>query len=377
MNNRNWTLEPGSRSEGVGYDYYPPETETHLRDYWYIVLKRRWLILTVLVAVVSVATIRALMQKPVYSSATVVHIDRGKINLVQDVMINDYWSGYNEFYPTQARVLRSRDLADRVVRQLRLWEHPYFTGGGAALTPDERTLENLSGAVLGMLRVSQLRNTQLMEIRFNAFEPELSAQLANTLTQQYIEFNSERETNLALNTVGFIREQVEKMQHEIQEKEKLLLQYSKRDDLVMVDEKEVMVMRQLEQINTEVMSARAARAAAEARYQSLSSSAPDSLAEVDSDPSITALVQDQTVLERQIAELASKFKDDWPELKRAREALAEATARLGEERKAVAKRLIAKAEVDYRSALRREQLLSREAEGQKREAQELGRLTTD
>jgi capsular exopolysaccharide synthesis family protein len=362
--------------EPEGVDYYPPERETHLRDYWYVILKRRWLILAVLTVVLGYFTVKALMKTPTYSSTAVMQIDRGKINLVQDVMIQDYWSGYNEFYPTQERVLQSRDLARRVVQQLRLWEHPHFTGGGK-LEPTEENLENLSGAVLGMLSVSQIQNTQLIEVRFTSTDPKVAAELANSLALQFTTFASDRESNLARNTAGFIREQVEKIQGEIQAKEKLLQEYSRREDLVMVDEKELIVMKQLDQLNTEVTSARAARASAEARYRSLKAADPASVADVQTHPSVQSLLQEQAALERQVAELSSKFKDDWPELKRAREALEEVTNKLNKEQRGVSRKIVASAEVEYREALERENLLAREAQSQKSEAQELSRLTTD
>jgi capsular exopolysaccharide synthesis family protein len=376
MSNGTWIPEVAHRSEPEGLDYYPPETETHLRDYWYIVLKRRWLILAVLTAVLGWFTVSTLMQTPMYTATAVLQIDRGKINIVQDVMIQDYWSGYTEFYPTQARVLRSRDLALRVVKQLRLWEHPYFTGG-AKLEPTDAKLENLSGAVLGMLDVSQIRNTQLMEVRFTTAEPELSADLANALAQQFMTFNSERESNMARNTAGFIREQVEKIQLEIQEKERLLQDYSQRQDLVMVDEKEMIVMRQLDHLNSEVTEARAARAAAEARYRSLAAADPGALLEVQSHATVAALRQEQAALEREVAVLASKFKDDWPELSRAKESLQEVEGKLAQEQRSVARKVVAAAQRDFREAQEREALLSHEATAQKGEAQELNKLTTD
>jgi capsular exopolysaccharide synthesis family protein len=362
--------------EPEGVEYYPPERETHLRDYWYIVLKRRWLILSVLTVVLGYFTVKALMQTPTYSSTAVLQIDRGKINLVQDVMISDYWSGYNEFYPTQERVLQSRDLARRVVQQLRLWEHPHFTGGGK-IEPTEENLENLSTAVLGMLSVAQIRNTQLIEIRFTSTDPKVAADLANAHALQFTTFNSDRESNLARNTAGFIRDQVEKIQGQIQEKERLLQEYTRREDLVMVDEKELIVMKQLDQINTEVTTARAARAAAEARYRSLKAADPASIAEVQVHASVQSLRSEKAALERQVAELSSKFKDDWPELRRAREALDEVTKKLTQEQSGVSLKIVAGAEVAYREALERENLLAREARNQKSEAQELSKLTTD
>jgi polysaccharide biosynthesis transport protein len=376
MSNGTWIPEVVSRVEPEGIDYYPPQTETHLRDYWYIVLKRRWLILAVLTTVLGWFSVRTLMQTPMYSATAVLQLDRGKINLVQDVMIQDYWSGYTEFYPTQARVLQSRDLAERVVKQLRLWEHPYFTGG-AKLEPTDAHLENLSGAVLGMLAVSQIRNTQLMEVRFTTADPKLSADLANSLAQQFTTFNSDRESNLARNTAGFIREQVEKIQQEIQEKEKLLQDYSQREDLFMVDEKEMIVMKQLDHLNTEVTQSRAERAAAEARYRSIASAEPGALLEVQSHTTVEALRAQQAALEREVAVLGSRFKDDWPELKRAKDSLKEVTVKLEKEQRAVASKVVAAAQREYREAREREMLLSNEASAGKGEAQELNRLTID
>jgi capsular exopolysaccharide synthesis family protein len=376
MSNGTWIPEVVSRVEPEGLEYYPPETETHLRDYWYIVLKRRWLILAVLTVVLGWFAVRTMMKTPMYSATAVLQLDRGKINLVQDVMIQDYWSGYTEFYPTQARVLQSRDLAQRVVKQLRLWEHPYFSGG-AKLEPTDATLENLSGAVLGMLDVSQIRNTQLMEVRFTSAEPKLSADLANALAQQFTTFNSERESNLARNTAGFIREQVEKIQRDIQEKEKLLQDYSQREDLIMVDEKEMIAMKQLDHLNTEVTQARAERAAAEARYRSMASADPGSLLEVQTHTTVEALRQEQAALDREVAVLSARFKDDWPELKRAKESLQEVKEKLEKEQRVVARKVVAAAQREYREARERESLLAREATAEKGEAQELNKLTTD
>ena len=376
MSNANWPPDARPRSEPEPSGYFPEASETHLRDYWYVILKRRWLILAVLVCVVSYSTARALMRKPVYTASSVLQIDRGKLNLVQDVMTPDYWSGYNEFYPTQQRVLESRNLARRVVQQLRLWEHPYFTGGHK-LEADEQTLENLSGAVVGMLQATQIRSTQLMELRFTSLDPKLSADLSNALAQQYIVFHSETVTTLARDTVGFIREQVEKIQKDIQEREKLLQEYSQREDLMMVGEKELIVMRQLEELNTAVTQARTARAVAEADYRSMSAAGASTLPGVQKNPTVQSLLEQRGHAQRNVAELSSKFKDDWPELRRARETLAGLDERVRVEEAAVARNLVAQSRVELNAARERESLLLEEAQSQKREAQALNRLTTN
>jgi|GEM_PF-2106403 len=374
--NANWAPPPTPTSEPERVDFHPPESETHLRDYWYIILKRRWVILAVFISVLSYTAVKALMRQPVYSATTILQIDRGRINLVQDVMVQDYWSGYDEFYPTQQRVLMSRNLSRRIVKHLRLWEHPHF-GGDKTHTADEQTLEDLAEQVAGMLQVTQIRNTQLMELKFTSTEPKVAADLANALARQYMTFSMEKETTLARDTAGFIREQVEKIQVEIQEREQRLQEYSQRQDLMMVDEKELLVMRQLQDLNGAVAVARTARAGAEANYTSLRAADRQTLPAVLANPTVQGLVQQRGVLEGQVAELTAKFKDDWPDLRRAREGLTDIKSRIEIERNVLAVEVVAKARVEYRAAVEREHLLLAEVESQKKEAQELSKLTTN
>ncbi len=362
----------------------PQEEEIHLRDYWYVLLKRRWLITAVAVVGAVIATVRTFMQTPIYMATSVVQIHRGKINLVGDVMSRDTWAGYSEFYPTQQRVLTSRTLAYRVVDHLQLWNHPYFRRGPAAFAsfieegePTPAVRDGLAGAVGGMLRVSQLRNTQLMEVSFVSPEPELCALLANAMVNQYIVFSGETESGVAKNTASFIREQIEKLQAEIQQKEKLLQEYSQRQDIVMVDQKENIVIQQLEDLNKQLTQAQGERAATEARYRSLQESNPASLSEVGNNSSIQGLKQQLAGLQKQYAELSTKFQPDWPEMQRLASAIQESRQRLERETQETSSKLIGSARVDYQASVKRESLLKEQVEKQKQEAQGLNLLAAD
>ena len=254
-------------------ELYPPEPEMHLRDYFYVLIKRRWLIIAIAIAVAAVSTVRALLETPQYSSTAVVQITRGKLSVVSDVVENETW--IRELYPTQQRVLRSRTLAQRVVDQTKLWQHPLF-GSGQNTEPSQETRDGLAGTVQSMVGVNHVRETQLLEVKFTTPDPELSARLANTLVRQYMSFSGEAQTDVARNTASFIREQIEKLQQDIQRKEQLLQDYSRKDNIVMVDEKESIVIQKLGDLNAQLTKAQAARVETEARYQSLRSTNPGS-----------------------------------------------------------------------------------------------------
>src|SRR5829696_9116145 len=56
---------------------------THLRDYLFIVLKRKWLILTLVVVVTSLVTIQMYRQPSIYQASAMIHIDTKTKSVLQ------------------------------------------------------------------------------------------------------------------------------------------------------------------------------------------------------------------------------------------------------------------------------------------------------
>ncbi len=355
---------------------YPPEPEVHLRDYLYVVLKRRWIVIAVTLAALGISAVKSLRKQPQYSATAVVQISRGKLDPFHGVTTYDSWVDYAEFYPTQVNILKSYNLAYRVVESLELWQHRLFREGGGG-DPSPRQLEHLAGTVISMLNVSQMKDTQLMEIGFTTLDPELSAQLANRLVSQYISFNSKKETEIARESVSFLADQIERLEGEIQDNEKRLRDYSQRDDVLLIDKKEDLVFAQLKSLNQQLSSVQGVLATAEARYRSLQQANPASLGEVQTDAKIQNLDRRRALLQERIEELSSEFKQDWPELQREQEALLQVEQRLGREIDDVARKVVEAARIDYQSVLERERLLQKAVDERKQEAQRLNRLTAD
>jgi capsular exopolysaccharide synthesis family protein len=228
-----------------------------------------------------------------------------------------------------------------------------------------------------MLNVSQMKQTQLMRISFTTPDPEVSALLANALVRQYISFNSSTETEMAQNTVTFLSDQIERLEEEIREQETLLRDYSRRDDILLMDQKEDIVFEQLKDLNQQVAKVRGELATAEARYRSLRDADPASLGEVQKSAKIVNLEKQRADLQEQVERLSAKFKSDWPELERAREALVQVEARLEKEAQVDAGKVVETARLDYESVRERERLLRRAVDENKREAQRINKLTAD
>jgi uncharacterized protein involved in exopolysaccharide biosynthesis len=120
-------LLPPSRHDDPASD--PRES---LRSYYFTVLKRRWIVAAVALATFSAGALATFLQPLQYDASTLILVDWSRINLVEDVVIDDRREGTANLFATQEKILRSRVLARRVADELRFWEHPLFR----RLSPD-------------------------------------------------------------------------------------------------------------------------------------------------------------------------------------------------------------------------------------------------
>ena len=101
------------------------EQKLELLEYWRSITKRKWAILGLALMVALLAAVVAYALTPVYRSTATVLIEAGKVKVlsIEDVYTN---SQQREHYQTQVEILKSREVAERTVRALKLWDNPAF-----------------------------------------------------------------------------------------------------------------------------------------------------------------------------------------------------------------------------------------------------------
>ena len=147
-------------------ELYPRAT---LREVYFTLLKHRWPAVAVALATWILGGLSRYLDTPVYRSTGLIQIDWEKINLVEDVMVNPT-RGMADLYGTQEKIVKSRLLAELVVDDLKLWEHPLFAqprGAAAEAASADLDLKKRARAIArsiqGMVDVRRLEKTQLME----------------------------------------------------------------------------------------------------------------------------------------------------------------------------------------------------------------------
>ncbi|MBI5548656.1 MAG: hypothetical protein HY901_32645, partial [Deltaproteobacteria bacterium] len=114
----------------------PPmdEKPIDIRKYVEMLLKRKWVILLVFVASVSVTAVFTMRQQKIYSASTSLVIESSapavlgeQVRDAIDIGNGSYWYS-KEFYETQYKIIRSRQIAERVVETLGLNHDLAFLG---------------------------------------------------------------------------------------------------------------------------------------------------------------------------------------------------------------------------------------------------------
>ena len=199
-NDRTPELPPSSEFDLGGFLTADPvlprlgPQESMLTETFWVLHKRKWVILATVVVTLTLATLLSLRTKPQYDA--VARIALGKEdneNLgFKDVQTNsdavDY--DYTVSMDTQSKILQSDRLALEVIKNLHLDQDPAFAGGLAQAPPkagrvsvpqvDRGRESALLGSFHGAMQVKPVRNTRILEITFRSPDPALAAAIRTT-----------------------------------------------------------------------------------------------------------------------------------------------------------------------------------------------------
>src|SRR5437016_13888717 len=121
-----------TRSYGK-YDKYGSSStpDAHVREYLFVILKRKWLILSILLVVTSLVTIQVYREPSTYEGTTTIRIEPKQQSLLQSSQSQIIINGPADpnFWGTQLKLLQNPALARQVILTLNLQHDPNFLGG--------------------------------------------------------------------------------------------------------------------------------------------------------------------------------------------------------------------------------------------------------
>jgi capsular exopolysaccharide synthesis family protein len=347
--------------------------EPHLLDYIIILRKHQWLILTFLLTVVTVATIASFKMKPEYDAAARVEVDKESQNMLpfQEVNSYDEFMDMENYIETQTKILQSETLAFQTIKSLDLGRYPEFGGAAKSLTwvrvGSAAQRPAILGAFLGRLSVKRVPNSRLVEVQFEAQDPQLAALVVNTHLQNYIEENFRSKYDATTQASTWLSAELEELRIKVEKSEDARIAYERQNHIWEVDDKKDITSQKLADLSKAVTDAQTLMAEKEALYRMAISGNVDALPATRENAVIQDLLKRKSELDESYAEAMNQYGPNYPKVQRLAVQQKEVEADLEKARKTI----IEGVEQEFATARQRVELLQEAVDKQKAEANDL------
>lgn len=249
-----------------------------LVGYWRVLVKRRWLVVGILLAVLAVTLLLTFLATPLYRATAVMEIDDHVQQVVEVDGMATQPPADAQFQQTQYELLKSRSLANRVARALALTpaQLEALTDGGAPVQdPGDGTskdqLELATTLVQQGTTIEPVRDSHLVKVHFDSPDPALSAEVANALAEAFIQSGLERRYGASSYAKNYLEEQLTQVKARLEASERQLVDFAQREGLVSSPEGQSLAASNLADLNEALALAQAQRIRAQARWGQASS----------------------------------------------------------------------------------------------------------
>lgn len=307
----------------------------------------------------------ALLATPQYRATARIQISAAEQNItnVQSVQDNSVLTD-RAYLPTQYELLESNSLAMRVVRTLDLRNDDEFLEAfeiapGEVADLDEELVETLFDNV----EIDPITDSFLVDVKFSSPSPTLSARLANAWTAAFIEEDLSRKYGATTEAREFLEERLAQTRERLELAERELIAYATDEGLLTLETdqgqadssstaSQTLVATELAAFNGALNQAVAARVAAELALSARTGATAESN-EAFANGVLAQLRARRSELQIELAEVTSRFEDEYPPVQALRAQLAQIESAIASEQGLTLDRLRA----DYREALAEEQRL--------------------
>ena len=235
---------------------------------------------------------------PIYRSTAGLMIDVEKQHspLTGEALENEPFLSQQLTFKTHFRMIKAKPVLESVLKKIDLSEEQMsggpvaeylktvkaslsklitsFTGGpgkgavsGDDGIPDEKAerLEYLDE----IIRIEEVRNTRLLNIHVEHKDPHIARDIANTLAEAYIVYDSDLRFQSSRRTMDWLTKQLYDMKKNVEDSEQAFQRFKERESLFSIEGKQKINVRKIDEMNAEYITARTKVMELEAKIQEL------------------------------------------------------------------------------------------------------------
>jgi chain length determinant protein EpsF len=281
-----------------------------LQQFLMILRGRRVLVLAILVGTIATIVAASLVLPKKYSATAAVVVDVKSPDPISGTMLHAMvMPGY---MATQRDIITSERVADKAAQLLKV---------------EARGLQK-------RLDVKPSRESNVIEISYNASDAAFAAAAANAFAQAYIDASIELRVEPARQYARWFGEQDQTLRENLEKAQARLAAHQQKYGIVASEERMDSGITRLNDLSAQLTVVQGQ--GAEAKSKQLSGSAAASLPEVVSNPLITTLKADVARLEARLQELAGNLGRNHPQYQRTQAELVSLKSRLEAETRLIA-----------------------------------------
>ncbi len=384
------------------------DDEIDLLKLWQTIWRRKWSILTLTVIVMMVTTLIVLSLTPIYRAAATMLFEQKQSQVVSIEQLYGVEGSGNDYLQTQFELLKSRSLAERVVRELNLTVHPEFDPrqrpeplinfsisdliGSLSIDKlipgtmpsdlekteeeiEEQIFDSVTREFMKRINIEQQGKSQLVQVQVDMADKVLAARAANALATGYIESQMEARLEMSASATAWMNNRMTELRSKLKSAEDVLQAYREKENLVDMGGVSAISAAELSATSDRMVDARRNRAEAESMYrqvQSMRGASLDRLASVSavlSDPLVVQFKTSEAKAKSKVEELSKRYGTRHPAMEAARTELAAAQASL----RGQVEQVVAGIERNYQLAVANENSLRASVNANKAQIQNISR----
>jgi len=346
-----------------------------LRQLWITIVKRKWIVISVAAIMLITAVLATILTIPTYRSTATVEISHEGARILR---IEDFeagprgWQGVEEFRQTQREILSGRRLAEAVVRNQEVENHPELTGelrqrsilgelralprtllsplrsseNGAVANPNlseeqrrEQQIRRAAARLRGMVSVNPRENSSLFNIQVSSFDPEFAARMANAVVEEYTRMTMQRRYEAGSEAREFLDEQLGEMRISLERSDQALSDFAHDNQIADLDERLDMAKQSLRQLNGRLIEVENDLVQYQTYQRQIENGRVDSLEPIVNNENIQRYEERLDEARLEYDSLSQQFMEDYPALVDARQRMDSLRSQIEQERQRAINRI--------------------------------------
>jgi uncharacterized protein involved in exopolysaccharide biosynthesis len=224
--------------------------DINLREYWRILKKRKFVVISIAIVLGTFSTAVAILRAPTPLYTTVCSVEFEEAPSVEGVYGTTAQSSHSDEIETQTRVIKGYAVFQKVAEKLRLIPRGALKEDGQLREDIIPIIDSLQSKV----DVSRERWTSILNIMVTDSDAVFAQKLANAIALTYKEVHAEDQMRRTKEAIKYIGDQLEEVRGKLREAEEEFNRFSQQNELLSIDLQSEDLLARAKEVQGEIRS---------------------------------------------------------------------------------------------------------------------------